>query len=448
MFCTTCGSELPDGSKFCSNCGQQVGDQTTSTPSPVSTTTNQTIPVAETIILPASAPQRLVNLIVDGIAAQIFSIVIVYIVAIQIDGGFMSGLLAFFGYHFILESLTQKTAGKLITGTKVVDRYGNKPSPGTIAIRTLCRFIPFEAFSFLFYGKYPIHGWHDRISGTLVVPDRLTPAEVQLINQETLKKHYPSSVLMIILIVIASGLFILMILGIVSSVFLASMNDAREAGNDAAARAAVMSARAQAEIYNINNSDSYLDLCKDPSLTGIFIGKLYSCYDNDASYAITVSLSDGTHYCVDNQGEVTSLNNNLSLDQTYCLTPQVPESETGQNSQSGSNETIPLSEGNPSTQISSSLNQAQALSKAQSYLNVSAFSRSGLIAKLESDGFSNMEATNAVDTLGADWNEQAVKIAEAYMVYYQPSRYELVKELMFNGFTQAEAEYGATAVGL
>ena len=38
----------------------------------------------------------------------------------------------------------------------------------------------------------------------------------------------------------------------------------------------------------------------------------------------------------------------------------------------------------------------------------SAFSRKGLIEQLEYEGFSNDDATYAVDHCGADWNEQAV----------------------------------------
>ena len=32
MFCTNCGTELPDGSKFCSNCGQKIGEVTNPEP--------------------------------------------------------------------------------------------------------------------------------------------------------------------------------------------------------------------------------------------------------------------------------------------------------------------------------------------------------------------------------------------------------------------------------
>ena len=66
----------------------------------------------------------------------------------------------------ILEGLTQRTIGKLITRTKVVMENGEKPSSEAIIIRSLCRMIPFDAFSFL---GDPSRGWHDTISKTYVV---------------------------------------------------------------------------------------------------------------------------------------------------------------------------------------------------------------------------------------------------------------------------------------
>ena len=69
-------------------------------------------------------------------------------------------------FYFILESISQITIGKLVTQTKVVLENGEKPAPETIILRSLCRFIPFNAISFL--GNIP-RGWHDTISKTFVV---------------------------------------------------------------------------------------------------------------------------------------------------------------------------------------------------------------------------------------------------------------------------------------
>jgi uncharacterized RDD family membrane protein YckC len=76
------------------------------------------------------------------------------------------GLLAGLIYYSLFEFSTGRTLGKFITRTKVIMENGDKPDFKTIFIRSLCRFIPFEPFSFL--GSENT-GWHDRFSKTLVV---------------------------------------------------------------------------------------------------------------------------------------------------------------------------------------------------------------------------------------------------------------------------------------
>ncbi|WNO27313.1 lipoprotein [Gordonia phage Kwekel] len=89
--------------------------------------------------------------------------------------------------------------------------------------------------------------------------------------------------------------------------------------------------------------------------------------------------------------------------------------------------------------------QRNAVDKAQDYLEYSAFSRSGLIKQLAFEGFSDADATFAVDSLDTDWNAQAVKKAAEYMDYSSFSQQGLVDQLVFEGFTQAEAEHGAAS---
>ncbi len=69
-------------------------------------------------------------------------------------------------YYSTIEAMTGRSIGKYITKTKVVNEQGKKPGYGTILIRTLCRFIPFEPLSFLGSDD---SGWHDRISKTRVI---------------------------------------------------------------------------------------------------------------------------------------------------------------------------------------------------------------------------------------------------------------------------------------
>lgn len=76
------------------------------------------------------------------------------------------GLVVLLLYYNVFEIFFGTTIGKLITKTVVVDVYGEKPTANAILIRSLCRLIPFEVFSF--FGT-PCIGWHDSLSKTYVV---------------------------------------------------------------------------------------------------------------------------------------------------------------------------------------------------------------------------------------------------------------------------------------
>jgi uncharacterized RDD family membrane protein YckC len=82
--------------------------------------------------------------------------------------GFIVGIFMWLAYYVFMEAAFQRTLGKFVTGTRVVDASGGQPSLGQIIGRTFARIIPFEAFSFL---ADPV-GWHDSLSGTRVIERR------------------------------------------------------------------------------------------------------------------------------------------------------------------------------------------------------------------------------------------------------------------------------------
>jgi uncharacterized RDD family membrane protein YckC len=81
-------------------------------------------------------------------------------------GEYFFGFIIMSGYYIFFEGIFGQSLGKMITGTFVVTEDGEKPNLERIMTRTLCRFIPFDTFSFL--GANAI-GWHDSISKTMVV---------------------------------------------------------------------------------------------------------------------------------------------------------------------------------------------------------------------------------------------------------------------------------------
>ena len=94
------------------------------------------------------------------------------------------------------------------------------------------------------------------------------------------------------------------------------------------------------------------------------------------------------------------------------------------------------------------MSQKNAVRKAKSYIDMSGFSRSGLIKQLEFDKFTNEDAVYAVDSIGVDWNKQAEKKAKSYVDMSGFSRDSLIKQLEYEGFTNEEAIYGVNAIGL
>lgn len=74
-----------------------------------------------------------------------------------------------FLYYTLFEGLFGFTIGKLITNTRVVDEQGNRLPFGRAALRSLCRFIPFEPFSLLLSDDDVRRGWHDSLAKSYVV---------------------------------------------------------------------------------------------------------------------------------------------------------------------------------------------------------------------------------------------------------------------------------------
>ena len=92
--------------------------------------------------------------------------------------------------------------------------------------------------------------------------------------------------------------------------------------------------------------------------------------------------------------------------------------------------------------------ERNVIEEAKANLVHLANSRKGLIEKLKESGFSEEEAAYGADNCGADWNEQAAKVAQDYVELRSDfsTRSILIKQLIYIGFTQEEAEFGADAV--
>ena len=124
--------------------------------------------------------------------------------------------------------------------------------------------------------------------------------------------------------------------------------------------------------------------------------------------------------------------------------PKITPEKSVITTDSASNSVAPSTSAGPMESVS----QSNARKKADGYLSIMALSRSGLIAQLEFEGFSNADATYGADSLNANWNLQAAKKAAGYLSTMAFSRSGLIAQLEFEGFTPAQAAYGVSTTGL
>lgn len=142
----------------------------------------QEINIAYDDTLRMSAGKRFVHYLIDSIVFYIINSLIgftfgvlyaegmpgalLWYMRLGLMGQFLFTVFLMLLYYGILEFTTQRTVGKLVTGAVVVMEDGSKPPFKVIMLRTFCRAIPFEQFSFFGEGA---RGWHDTMTETYVV---------------------------------------------------------------------------------------------------------------------------------------------------------------------------------------------------------------------------------------------------------------------------------------
>jgi len=126
--------------------------------------------------LPTTRTRRFLNFVLDYAGLYVFAYVFGYILGItglyfilEYMNEWFLGMIILLLYYVIFESIWSKTPAKFITKTKVITENGEKPDYKTILIRTLVRFVPLEAFTFL--SPERPRGWHDKWSKTIVIDD-------------------------------------------------------------------------------------------------------------------------------------------------------------------------------------------------------------------------------------------------------------------------------------
>lgn len=121
-----------------------------------------------------SVLNRIINFVFDSIAILIIDIIVVLLLSPSFTyvGQDLTRIVftlcmivVFFAYYMLFEFHYQRTLGKFVTGTRVVNKFGDNPSVSDVLARTFLRLIPFDNISFLFPGN----GFHDWLSDTKVI---------------------------------------------------------------------------------------------------------------------------------------------------------------------------------------------------------------------------------------------------------------------------------------
>lgn len=110
---------------------------------------------------------RLVHLLIDYYALSFGLSILTLILVHDSESQVLNylPLIGFFGHFVAGEYYFQKTIGKFLTRSIVVNEWGEPPDFKTVVLRTLIRLVPLEPFSHLGSDR----GWHDRWTNTYVL---------------------------------------------------------------------------------------------------------------------------------------------------------------------------------------------------------------------------------------------------------------------------------------
>lgn len=130
-----------------------------------------------------SAGMRLLNYLIDGVILTFLVPQVLIMLDYEKFWLMINSIywLSFPLYYLIMEFFFQRTIGKMITGSVVINEYAEKPDFVAVGLRTIIRIVPFEALSFLNNNR----GWHDRWTNTYVVKANRVSELQQLIKEAT-----------------------------------------------------------------------------------------------------------------------------------------------------------------------------------------------------------------------------------------------------------------------
>ena len=113
-------------------------------------------------------------------------------------------------------------------------------------------------------------------------------------------------------------LVVIAVIGILTSVVLASMSQSREKGADGGIKEEMANVRTQAEVYYHTHSNVYTGMCTSMGQNGVkplldkvseYAGTAATCFESATKWAAAVQLKSQattTYFCVDSDGKAIS----------------------------------------------------------------------------------------------------------------------------------------------
>ena len=134
-----------------------------------------------------SATRRFINLLIDCVPLNLIQYPIIIINHANPSSiWILLSLLVWFSYYVLLEYYLQRTLGKFVTGSLVVNEYGGRPDFKQVCLRTIIRIMPFDLISFFLQDENRC--WHDKWTNTYVISQEELSLITRILNGEKPKR--------------------------------------------------------------------------------------------------------------------------------------------------------------------------------------------------------------------------------------------------------------------
>lgn len=223
----------------------------------------------------------------------------------------------YLGYAVLMITTYQATLGKMAVGLRVERTNGERIGLWRTMLREIigkfCSAITLGVGYLMVAWTKKKQGLHDKIADTVVIE----------------KNPSKSKTIWVVLAVIV--VFAIPVIGILSSIVLASLNAASTKGKDSLGKLHLTTVQLQAGLYYYDavRNESYLGYCGSPealsaleaaSIAGTANGNVssYVCNDSKDAWAASVPLLGTGYACADSTGTLTDLSSPLASGQTSC----------------------------------------------------------------------------------------------------------------------------------